>query len=283
MNKSSQKIGSWNGLTLIRQIGPSSSGAHQHACHMLRLQMRSVIANEWRSGATSGTTIMEPGSLAVISANAHHGKCSDKHDGSGERPQHMIALLTESLLEKAAEAASARNGGIQLQENRHFRDLQLERLLWILHDEAFHQGPANPLFGDTVSHAIAMHLAGNYATMQRALLPYRGGIPPRQLKRVLDYIQVHLNHDLPLSALAEAAAMSPFHFSRAFRKSVGKSPHRYVLAQKIERAKSLLRGNELTVGEISLSTGFARQNHFARVFQRMTGLTPTEFRRRPRV
>jgi hypothetical protein len=136
MNKTSQKIGSWNGLTLIRQIGPSSSGAHHHTSHMLRLQMRSVITNEWRCGDKCGTTIMEPGSLAAFSAGAHHRTCTDKRrDDSAEEPQHMIALLTESLLEQAAEAASERNGSIQLRENRHFRDLQLERLLWILHDE----------------------------------------------------------------------------------------------------------------------------------------------------
>jgi AraC family transcriptional regulator len=243
--------------------------------------MRSIIANEWRSSTQSGTTIMEPGSLAVFSAGARHGTCSDKHDVSGEQPQHMIVLLTESLLEQAAEAVSARNGGIQLRENRHFRDLQLQRLLSVLHDEATHNGPPNLLFGDTVTNAIAMRLAGHYATTQRALLSHRGGIPPRQLNRVLDYIQAHLDHDLRLSALSEAAAMSPFHFNRAFRQSVGQSPHHYALGQRIERAKSLLRSSELTIGEISLSTGFVRQNHFARVFQSTTGLTPTQFRHRP--
>jgi hypothetical protein len=75
MGETSQKIGNWNGLTLIRQIGPSSSGAHQHTSHLLRLQMRSVIANEWRSGGQSDTTIMEPGSLlyfplALVTARA---------------------------------------------------------------------------------------------------------------------------------------------------------------------------------------------------------------------
>ncbi len=193
----------------------------------------------------------------------------------------MIVLLTESLLEQAAEAVSARNGGIQLRENRHFRDLQLQRLLSVLHDEATDNELANSLFGDTVSNAIAMRLAGNYATTQRALVPHRGGISPRQLNRVLDYIQAHLDHDLRLSALSEAAAMSPFHFNRAFRQSVGQSPHHYVLGQRIERAKSLLRSSELTIGQISLSMGFVRQNHFARVFQSATGLTPTQFRRRP--
>jgi AraC family transcriptional regulator len=280
MNNNAQQIGRWNGLILMQQSGGSSCGSHQHAFHMLRLQTQGTTLNEWRSNAKSGTTIMEPGSLAVFSAGAHHGKCSDKRHESEEKPQQMIALLTDAMLREAAEAALLRGSNIRLEENRNFRDIQLERLLWTLHHQSSQKSPVSRLFGDTLSNAIAIHLIGNYAASQHVLLPYRGGVPRHQLNRVLDYVEANLHQDLPLSALAGVATMSPFHFTRAFRQSMGLSPHQYVLVQRIERAKSLLRNHELTVGEVSLSTGFARQNHFARIFQKKTGLTPTEFRRR---
>jgi AraC family transcriptional regulator len=280
MSNNPKTIGNWNGLILMQQTGRSSHGPHHHASHMLRLQTQGVTINEWRSEAGSGTTIIEPGSLSVISAKTRHDKCSDKHDDSQEEPQQMIALLTEAMLQEAAGAASVRTCKIQLAENRKFRDVQLERLLWALHGESLGISPVSHLVGDMLSNAIATHLVGNYTVSQDVMLPYRGGIPRRQLTHVLDYIEAHLHQNLPLTALAEAAAMSPFHFSRAFRQSMGLSPHQYVLVQRIERAKLVLRSHELTVGEVSVSVGFIRQNHFTRVFQKRTGLTPTEFRRR---
>jgi AraC family transcriptional regulator len=84
--------------------------------------------------------------------------------------------------------------------------------------------------------------------------------------------------DLSLSSLAQEATMSVFHFSRAFRQSTGQSRYQYVLHRRIEVAKMLLRDGELTVGEISLRTGFVQQNHFARLFQKKTGVSPTAFR-----
>jgi AraC family transcriptional regulator len=280
MNNTSQQIGSWNGLVLTRRIGGFSVGAHRHPLHMLRLQTIGASISEWSSNSRSGQTILEPGSLAVFSAAAHHGKCSEKrHESEGE-PQHIVALLTDTLLQEAAEAAFMRGNNIRLEENRNFRDVQLERLLRVLHHEGTQKSSGSHLFGDMLSNAIAIHLIGNHAVSRRVVQPYRGGIPRHQLNRVLDYVDAHFHLELSLSALAEAAAMSPFHFSRAFRQSMGLSPHQYVLVQRIERAKSLLQKRELTVGEVSQSAGFARQNHFARVFQQKTGLTPTEFRRR---
>jgi AraC family transcriptional regulator len=279
MDNNAQQIGNWNGLVLKRRTGNSSSGAHRHPSHTLRLQTRGVSITEWSNNVTSGQTILEPGSLAVFSADAHHGKCSERRHES-EEPQHLIALLTDEMLQRAAEATLVRGSNVRLKENRNFRDVQLERLLWVLHDEGMQKSPGSHLFGDMLSNAIAIRLIGNHVAGQRAVLPYRGGIPRRQLNRVLEYVEAHLHLELSLSALAEAASMSPFHFSRAFRQSMGLSPHQYVLVQRVERAKSLLQKRELTIGEISCSAGFARQNHFARVFRQKTGLTPTEFRRR---
>jgi len=281
MNNKPKPIGSWNGLTLMEESASSSSGAHRHASHMLRLQMQGVTVNEWRNSVKSGTTVLGTGNLAIIPANAHHGKCVNKrHPLSDREPQQMVALLTEATLQEAADAASIRVNRIQLEENRNFSDVQLERLLWTLHDEGLQKGPVGHLFCDMLSSAISIRLIERHAADQHVLPSYRGGIPRRQLNRVLDYVEAHLHQDLPLSVLAEAAAMSMFHFSRAFRQSIGFSPHQYVLARRIERAKSLLRDCELTVGEIGVGLGFARQNHFARVFQKKTGLTPTQFRRR---
>jgi AraC family transcriptional regulator len=278
MEDNDHRIGSWNGLTLMRERTGSSRGVHRHDLHMLRLQTHGTTITKWRSQANSGTTVLEPGSFAVFAANARHGSCSSKPHRLAEMSEQVVALITDTLLQQAAEAASLRAGSVRLQEKRLFRDLPLERMVWALRDAGVQRGPAGSLVGEMLSSAIALHLLGNHAGVPTPVA-HKGGIPRHQLRRVLDYVECHLEEDLSLSSLAREATMSIFHFSRAFRQSTGQSPYQYVLHRRIEMAKMLLRSGELTVGEISLRTGFVQQNHFARLFQKKTGVTPMDFRR----
>jgi AraC-like DNA-binding protein len=95
--------------------------------------------------------------------------------------------------------------------------------------------------------------------------------------RVLDYIGDNLSDDLSLSELAGVAGMSAHYFAELFRKSTGHSPHRYVLLQRIEHAKQSLceRGN--SVIEAALAAGFENPSHFARVFRKFVGTSPSRF------
>ena len=278
MENNDHRIGSWNGLTLMRERQGSSRGVHRHDLHMLRLQTHGTTITRWRSQTASGTTVLKPGDLAVFAANARHGTCISRPQRQEDVTEQIVALVTDAMLQEAAEAASLRAGSVHLEEKRIFRDLPLERLVLALRDAGVQRGPAGSLVGEMLSSAIAFHLIGNHVSGPSAVM-HKGGIPKHQLRRVLDYIEGHLEEDLSLSLLAKEAGMSLFHFSRAFRQSSGQSPYQYVLHRRIERAKVLLRGGELTVGEVGLRTGFVQQNHFARLFQKKTGVTPTAFRR----
>jgi AraC-like DNA-binding protein len=107
----------------------------------------------------------------------------------------------------------------------------------------------------------------------------RGGLSPGALRRVCDYIRAHLGEDLEVGTLAAQAGLSPYHFARAFKESVGVPPHRFLLAQRIERAADLLRHTEQSLASIALTVGFADQSHFSRSFHALAGLTPGQFRR----
>lgn len=278
MENYDHQIGSWNGLTLIRERGDSSRGVHRHDLHMLRLQTHGTTITKWRSRTDSGTTVLQPGNLAVFAANARHGSCISKPQRPEEVTEQIVALVTNTMLQEAAQAALLRAGSVHLEEKRIFRDLPLERLMWALRDAGVQTGLTGSLVGEMLSSAVALHLIGNHVSGPPAVM-HRGGISRHQLRRVLDYVEAHLEEDLSLSSLAKEAEMSLFHFSRAFRQSTGQSPYQYVLHRKIERAKVLLRSGELTVGEVGLRTGFIQQNHFARLFQKKTGVTPTAYRR----
>jgi AraC family transcriptional regulator len=95
----------------------------------------------------------------------------------------------------------------------------------------------------------------------------------------LNYIGEKLDDNLSLSDLADIAGMNLFYFARLFKQSTGMSPYRYVLDQRIQRAKQLLRNSPITIHEASVRTGFVDQAHFTKVFRRLAGLTPTQYRR----
>ena len=105
-----------------------------------------------------------------------------------------------------------------------------------------------------------------------------GGLPRYKLRRVMAYVDARIGGPISLDDLASVAGVSRFHFHRQFRKSVGVTPHEYVLRARIERAKGLLTASDLTVGEVSGVVGFADQSHFSNIFRKLTAMTPRSFR-----
>jgi transcriptional regulator of acetoin/glycerol metabolism len=107
----------------------------------------------------------------------------------------------------------------------------------------------------------------------------RGGLSPGALRRVREHIESHLDKNISLDALAATAGLSVHHFARAFKQTAGVSPHRYLLQQRIDRAANLIGTTDLPLSQIALTVGFADQSHFCKHFSRLTGSTPSDFRR----
>ena len=108
---------------------------------------------------------------------------------------------------------------------------------------------------------------------------HSGGLAPVARRRVCEYIDSHLEENIRLETLANTAKLSLSHFARAFRDTLGVPPHRYVLQQRIDRAREMLIRTEVPLSEIAVRTGFADQSHFARHFHRWVGIAPSAFRR----
>jgi AraC family transcriptional regulator len=110
----------------------------------------------------------------------------------------------------------------------------------------------------------------------------RGGLAPQQQKRVAAYIEERVADNIPLATLAELAQLSPYHFCRSFKRSFGMAPHRYHANRRIERAKHLLANRELSITTIGLDVGFSETSTFTTAFHRLTGQTPSCYRRKSR-
>ena len=87
-----------------------------------------------------------------------------------------------------------------------------------------------------------------------------------------------MDDDLSLDEMAQSVELSTAHFARMFRKSTGETPHQFVLRQKIERAKTMLRDRATRVLDVAVACGFKTQQHFAQVFRDVCGVSPTEYR-----
>ena len=105
-----------------------------------------------------------------------------------------------------------------------------------------------------------------------------GGLTPRALQRIREYIDRHLEENVELETLADTAGLSKWHFARAFKQSVGMPPHFYLIQRRLERAQRLLAETDLSLAQIALKSGFSDQSHFSRRFRMFLGVTPRSFR-----
>ena len=106
-----------------------------------------------------------------------------------------------------------------------------------------------------------------------------GGLAPWQVRRVLAYVEANLAKSIRNGDLADVARLSPFHFNVSFRKSVGDSPHEYIIRRRIERAQGLMLSTDASLSEIAITCGHADQAHFTRLFKRVVGESPGAWRR----
>jgi len=108
---------------------------------------------------------------------------------------------------------------------------------------------------------------------------WRGGLAAWQANRVLRYIEENLGARVLLADMAQCVALSNSHFSRAFKRSVGSSPCAYVVARRVERAKSMMTSTRQSLTDIAMACGFSDHSHFTRCFSRVVGTSPTGWRR----
>lgn len=136
---------------------------------------------------------------------------------------------------------------------------------------------------DHIALAFHAHLLSTYSGPAWEGRPAAGGLAPWQLRRAKEFIEANLGGDPSLEDIAKACEISASHFARSFRASVGRPPHQYLMDRRVERAKTLMNENALSLREISAACGFSDQSHFSRIFAKQTGRTPGLWRRSQRV
>jgi len=137
----------------------------------------------------------------------------------------------------------------------------------------------NRLFTDCASRAVISHLVRTYGPRQSQSQHVRGGLAPWQSRRAKELLMANFSRDIRLAELANACRLSPSHFCRAFSRTFGFSPYRWLMIQRVEKAKELILNTNQSMGEIGLIVGFADQSHFTRAFSQRVGASPAAWRR----
>lgn len=132
---------------------------------------------------------------------------------------------------------------------------------------------------DQFSLIVGAHVLKNYAGLAPFDAARRGGLSPWQARRAAEMIRERLDGNVHLSDLARECGLSVSHFTRAFRRSFGASPYRWLLERRIDRAKALLATSDAAIVDIAVQSGFSDQAAFTRAFGRIVGDSPARWRR----
>ena len=194
--------------------------------------------------------------------------------GTGHQ-ERLLLSISDAALRAAREGIS---GAVDLGHWCRMADVRLAALVKAVNAERIAGFPSGRLFLDSIEQAIAAALVDAYAGQSRSVPPLRGGLGPARLRAVKDLVHAKMEDELTLIDMAQSVELSPAHFSRMFRKSTGETPHQFVLRNRIERAKEMLRGPRARVLDVAVACGFKTQQHFARIFRHVCGISPREYR-----
>jgi AraC family transcriptional regulator len=149
-----------------------------------------------------------------------------------------------------------------------------------LHGLLDEDAPSGSLYLDLLTQILMVEL---HRFSGRVALTPKGGLTRSAERRIREFIAANLDQDIQLDELAGMAGLSRYHFSRAFADSFGTPPHRYLIQERIARAKAMLAASDAAITEIGLAVGFSTPSHFAATFREMAGLSPSAYRRAHRI
>jgi AraC family transcriptional regulator len=236
----------------------------------IALHLSSPTLIDLRLDGYRDTRVRVEGDLSVFSA----GSCRQVQS---KRPHSVlvIALHREAVLRAIYEVKAA--SAFELVALPFLRDAQIKYICHAILAEMDCDYASGSLYGDSLSLALCSRLLSRVSSFAVGS-SRRGGIAPHTLHRVMEYIDSNLTAALRMEELAEIASLSEYRFAHNFKTATGISPHQYVINQRMERAKRVLRETDLSVVETAYSVGCQSLSRFNSLFRRQIGVTPSTYR-----
>jgi AraC family transcriptional regulator len=246
--------------------------------HCLVLNLSSPLQLNARLGKNSFAGNVRAAEVAIIPAGTTWS-C----ESEGAHSFNLVLMYLRPLYVRSAAAefdVSCQELPLTPQigfSSQHIRHIALSLL-----SELQEANVVGRLYADSLATGLAMQLIRHYSSLKDVQIGH-GGMAPHRLRKAIGLIDQHVDGEeegrVGLRFVAKEVGMSYFHFSRAFKQSLGMTPTNYIAARRIERAKRLMQETDFPISEIALRSGFSSQSHFTTSFRRLAGVTPRSFRK----
>jgi AraC family transcriptional regulator len=241
--------------------------------HVLMTYYGAANDISWRRGAARLTSRTRPGSITLIPEG------QDGHWDIGGPLEVSHVYLTEQRLQNCANLL-ARGQRVELVQRVAFDDPTLAHIQEMLSQSSVTMDPASRLFVEQAIDLLCTQIIRAHSSIGTLEPPpARRGLADWQVKRVTGYMREFLDREIGLEELATLVGLSQFHFCTAFRHAVGMSPHHYLTAMRMTRARELLAEPSLSIIQVALAVGYQTPSAFTASFRKSTKVTPSEFRR----
>jgi AraC family transcriptional regulator len=263
----------WTGVRVHRaRVLPGEMLEHTNSFHEININLGGRLVTEKvsasgriiRTKGAAGNLCLTPAGQPISAS----WKSTLDNMGISLDPEFIVQTALENRFTSSFDFA----------EIYKKQDLLIQHIGLALLAESGAETPTGRLYTDSLIQTLTLHLLKNYSTANLKSESQNGGLSGFKLRRVKEFIDANLEEDLSLAEIAAVADLSQYHFARAFRKSTGLTPQKYLMQQRIERAKEMLANDDLPIVEISLRTGFKNQSHFTTLFRKFTKLTPKTWR-----
>ena len=245
--------------------------------------MRDYMVVAYKHGATlinrrcTGDWRNEPVARGCVSLLTH---AAQSHWRWGEDIEVThVYLSPESMTQVAAEAYDRHIKEVELRDVLRADDPVLVGIAASLAQESREAGLGGRLYAEALRNHACVHILRHYANVVFREPKRSGGLSHAQCRLLNQYLDENLDRNVSLAELAGVVQLSVFHFTRKFRTEFGCPPHTYVMRMRMERAKAQLAKGNIPLKVVAASSGFSDQSHMTRLFRRLLGVTPSEYRR----
>ncbi len=264
----------WRGIHCEHHLQPGyDTPEHCVTMHSISFALSSTSAERWFDGDRKNEYIRD-GTTAIIPAGTLHRSVWQKE------AEFMIVAVDPALLQGFGQEIAAPNDVELIPQFATLQDPLIQGIVFALKDELYSKGMGGSLYVEQLTTTLAIHLLKKYCVKKPHISSYGDGLPKYKLRQAIDYIHTHIEQDIKLVDLAELVGMSQYYFAHLFKQSMGIAPYQYVIQQRVERAKQLLKYRDVAISDIALACGFANQSHFTKHFRKLTGITPKAYRER---